>query len=177
MCFNPRMPTNEWLDDPEIQAQLRARSVRNGILRSAILWTPPFLGCLGLLLFFVYDQVTDGGRGTIFLLVILAIGTLLFGSQSIQALRDVTGTTRSTTGVVTRRWSKMDSLVMKTHYVRIGTTILRGDQDLLGDVLAGDTIEVRYYPHSAVAFAVTVIDKAPRVEPKTRTGLSFRGRK
>lgn len=156
---------------------MRARSVRNGILRSAVIWTPPFVACLGLLLFFLYDQVTDGGRGTIFLLVVLAIGSLLFGSQSIQALRDLFGTTRSVEGVVTRRWSKMDSLVMKTHYVRIGKTILRGDYDLLGDIQAGDTIEVRYYPHSAVAFAVKMLNQVPRTEPKARTGLSFRGRK
>ena len=170
------MPTNEWLNDPEIQAQLRARNVRNGILRSAILWTPFFVVALGAFLFFLFDQIVDGGRGTIFLVIVLAALSTLFGFQSIQATADLFGEPRTLSGVVLRRWSKMDSLVMRTHYMRIGKSILRGDAALIGDVNAGDTVEVRFYRHSAVVIALKTLDKVPPPEAKP-SRLPFRQRK
>ena len=170
------MPTNEWLDDPEIQAQLRARSVRNGILRSAILWTPFFVAALGAFLFFLFDQIIDGGRGTVFLVIVLAALSTLFGFQSIQAIADLFGEPKLLSGVVLRRWSKMDSLVMRTHYLRIEKTILRGDADLLGGVNAGDRVEVRFYRHSAVVIGLKTLEKAPEREAKP-SRLPFRQRK
>ena len=171
-----RMPANEWLDDPEIQAQIRARSVRNGILRSAILWTPFFVAASGALLFFLFDQVIDGGRGTIFLVIVLAVLSTLFGFQSVQAILDLFGEPKTLRGAVLRRWSKMDSLVMKTHYLRIEKTILRGDVDLIGGVNAGDIVEVRFYRHSAVVVGLKTIEKAP--EPAAKPSrIPFRQRK
>ena len=171
------MAANDWLDDPQIQAQLRQRSVRNGILRTAIIWTPLFLVCLGLLLFFLFDVVTGGGRGTVFLLIVLALVTLLFGSQSLQSVIDLFSAPSTVEGVVTRRWAKMDSLVMRTHYVRIGKTILRGDQDLLDGVRVDDRVVVSYYRHSAVVLDVQMIEQAARPETAPRRRLSFRERK
>ena len=171
------MAANDWLDDPEIQAQLRRRSVRNGILRSAITWTPLFLACLGLFLFFLFDILTGGGRGTIFLLVFLGVVTLLFGSQSIQSVIDLFSAPTTIEGLVTRRWAKMDSLVMRTHYVRIGKTILRGDRDLLDGVAAGDRVSVQYYRHSAVVLDVQMIDQAPKPEAQPKRRISFRDRR
>jgi hypothetical protein len=53
-------------------------------------------------------------------------------------------------GTVTRRWSKNDSIVLKTHYVRIGKRILRGDAYILDGIKEGDYIEVTFYPNAAV---------------------------
>ncbi|MGE5594550.1 MAG: hypothetical protein ACM3S1_00795 [Hyphomicrobiales bacterium] len=140
-----------WQDDPEIQKRLRENAVRNGILRTAIIWTPLFLVALCALLFFAFDMITGGGRATWFLLVVLGLFTLLFGFQSIQALLDLRSEPRSLEDIIVRRWSRSDSLVMRSHYIRLGNgQILRGDLDLLGDVREDDVVRVRYYPHSAV---------------------------
>jgi len=155
-----------WQDDPEIQRQLRERSVRNGILRSAIIWTPLFLITAGALLFFLFDMLTGGERGTWFLLVVLALFTTLFGFQSIHALLDLRGEPRETQDVVVRRWSRTDSFVMRSHYIRLASKqILRGDLDLLDGVREGDRVNVRYYPHSAVITWVERIESAEFSEP------------
>ena len=43
-------------------------------------------------------------------------------------------------GEVTRRWTRRDSLVLASHYVRVDKTILRGTLDLLLDVKVGDRV-------------------------------------
>lgn len=152
---------SSWQDDPEIAEQIRIRNVRMGILRSAIIWTPFFVLSLGAFLFFLFDQVTGGDRGSWFLLVVLAIFSLLFGTQSVQSLVDLFGKPRTMEGEVTRRWARNDSFVLRTHYVRIDKTILRGDRFLLDPIQAGDRVTATFYPHSAVLIS---IEKLP--EPK-----------
>lgn len=148
-----------WADDPEIQRVRRERAVRMGILRTALIWTPFFLVTGGAFLFFLYDQVLGEERGTWFLVIVLGGFATLFGFQSLQAVFDLFGQPRERRGVVTRRWARSDSFVFRTHYVRIGGHILRGDRDLLMDVKAGDEVVVRYYPHSAV---IVGLEKVPR---------------
>ena len=149
----------QWQGDPEIQRALRERQVRNGILRSAILWTPFFATLAVLLVFFFIDRIIGPDHGsTWFLIVVLTIGTVIVGSQSLQALFDLFQGPRTTEGTVTRRWSRNDALVMRSHYLRVGKAILRGDVDIIRDVKAGDTVEVRYYPHSAV---IVELEKKP----------------
>lgn len=144
----PKKP--EWYDDPEIQEQERHRRVRNGLKRSAIIWTPFFLLFAGLFLFYFIDIVTGGHRGTWVFIVILATLTTLFGVQSYQSISDLTHPTKTTTGRVTRRWARSDSLIIKSHYIRIGRQIFRGDVLVLDQVKAGSYVEVEYYPHSSV---------------------------
>jgi hypothetical protein len=149
----------QWQDDPEIQMHLRERAVRNGILRSAILWTPFFLVALGCLLYFGFDKLTGGDRGTWFLLVVLVIFNVLLGSQSIQSVADLLGKPHTVQGEISRRWARNDMLVVRQHYIRIGKRILRGDGDIIGDVKAGDTVKARFYPHSSVLVTVEKVEK------------------
>ncbi|MCC6381528.1 MAG: hypothetical protein IT304_03420 [Dehalococcoidia bacterium] len=148
-----------WEDDPQIQQARRERAVRMGIVRTALIWTPFFLVTGGAFLFFLYDQLFGEERGTWFLIVVLAGFATLFGFQSLQAVFDLFGQPKEVRGVVTRRWARSDSFVFRTHYVRIGGRILRGDRDLLMDVKAGDEVTVRYYPHSAV---IVALERMPR---------------
>jgi hypothetical protein len=151
-----------WQDDPEIQRQLRERAVRNGILRTALIWTPLFLLAAGALLFFLVDLLTGGDRGTWFLLVVLGLFTTLFGFQAIHALLDLRGEPKSIEDLVVRRWSRTDSFVMRSHYVRLASKqILRGDVDLLDGVREGDRVVVRYYPHSAIIVSCERIPEEP----------------
>ncbi|MCK9518514.1 MAG: hypothetical protein M0R74_05740 [Dehalococcoidia bacterium] len=151
-----------WQDDPRIQQQLRERAVRNGILRTALIWTPLFVLAAGALLFFLFDVLTGGERGTWFLLVVLGLFTTLFGFQAVHALLDLRGEPRTTEDLVVRRWSRTDSFVMRSHYVRLaGKQILRGDVDLLDGVREGDRVLVRYYPHSAVILSCERLPAEP----------------
>jgi hypothetical protein len=141
-----------WQDDPEVQRQIRMNAARGKILRSTILWMPLFLASAGALLWFGFDVFFNDGEngGTGFLIVILAILSVLFGFQAIQNVMDYFGEPKVERGVVTRRWAKNDSLVLRTHYVRIGKRILRGDAYILDGIKAGDYVEVTFYPNSAV---------------------------
>lgn len=154
----------DWSDDPEIQRQLRERSVRSGILRTAIIWTPLLLLSAGALLYFAIDMLTGGGQATWFLLVVLGLFTTLFGFQSIQAILDLRARPRETEDIVTRRWSRSDSLVMRSHYIRLtGRTILRGDAYTLDGISEGDRVHVRYYPHSAVLVSAERVVEPPDI--------------
>lgn len=124
-------------------------------MRSAVIWTPIFLVALFGFGFYLVDELFALNQGsTWFLVVALAVLASLFGFQSVQAILDLRSEPRELTGEITRRWSRSDSFVMKSHYIRIGGKILRGDVFLLAEVAEGDTVKVRYYPHSAIMAAL-----------------------
>ncbi len=151
-----------WQEDDELRIEMKKQSVRSRIMRSAILWTPLFLVSLGGTLFYLFDTATGGDRGgTWVLVVILAVLATLFGFQSVQSLMDLRAAPQSTSGFVTRRWSRSDSFVMKSHYVRIEKRILRGDLDLLDGIVEDDHVQVSFYPHSAV---IVWLEKTPPPE-------------
>ncbi|MFN0093829.1 MAG: hypothetical protein ACKVVT_03495 [Dehalococcoidia bacterium] len=156
-------------DDQALFEKQKRSAIRRSLIRTAIFWTPLFIAAFGAFLFFFFDKVTGGDRGTVFLLVVLALGSLLFGSQSIQAWLDLFGTPGEKVGVVTRRWARRDSLVMQTQYIRLdGKEILRGDRDIFDGLKAGDRVRVRFYRHSAVAFWTEKLAK-PAAEDVTGT--------
>ncbi|GIW14636.1 MAG: hypothetical protein KatS3mg063_0489 [Tepidiforma sp.] len=138
--------------DPELERELKARAVRAGILRSALLWVPVAAVTVGAFLFFLYDRTAGGGeRGsTWFLVVVLGFLAFLFGYQAVQSVLDLFAKPRVRQGRVTRMWSRRDSLVLKTYYVRVDRQILRADAHAVAGVREGDWVEVTYYPHSAV---------------------------
>lgn len=141
-----------WREDPQIMAEIQQRGVRGRLIRSALLWTPLFLAALTGAVWFFVDTVFLGGDhgGTWVLVVVLIILATLFGFQSIQSLLDLRSTPIEESGWVTRRWSRSDSLIMRSHYIRLGKRILRGDVDLLVNIKEEDWVEVKFYPHSAV---------------------------
>jgi hypothetical protein len=151
-----------WHDDPELEQAMRRNRVRGQILRSAIIWTPFFIAASGAFLFFFFDRAFLGGDhgGTWVLVIILLVLTILFGAQSVQSLMDLFAQPETERGIVTRRWSKSDSFVVKSHYMRMGSKIFRGDAYLLADIRADDEVEATYYPHSALLVWVEKV-KAP----------------
>jgi hypothetical protein len=151
-------------ENPALLDRERERSARNGIIRSAIIWTPFFLITGGALLFFFFDEVTGGDRGSWFLIIVLTIFAVLFGSQSIQAIADLLSKPRTMEGPVTRRWTRNDSLVLRTHYVRVGKTILRGDRLALEEIKTGDRVAVRFFAHSGVLIAIEKLAEPPKPE-------------
>jgi hypothetical protein len=146
-----------WQDDPAVQDALELQRARNRILRSAVIWTPFFVVSLAGLVFFFFDRLLTGGDngGTWFLVVVLGVLTFLFGFQSIQSLLDIFGHVHESTGLVTRRWSRTDSLVMRSHYFRLDNKqIFHVDTLQHREVKEGDRVRVRYYPHSSLVVKV-----------------------
>ncbi len=155
-----------WQDDPIVRDEMALHSVRAGLWRGAIIWTPPFLASAAGLVFFLWDLVTGGGRGGPIIVVIVAILAVLFGYQSIQSVLDLRGQPQEIEDVVTKRWHRNDSIVIRTHYIRLGPRlILRGDAVTLHDIKEGQRVAVRFYPHSAV-----VITIKPVPQPGAQSG-------
>ena len=156
-----------WQDDPEIVRATQRAQVRGRLLRSTLIWGPPFLASAGALVFFGYDRAFGGSEygSTWFLVIVLTVFSVLFGFQAIQSLLDYFGEPEVSTGFVTRRWARSDSLVMRTHYVRVGKQILRGDLLLLDGIREGDYVEATYYPHSAVLLWIEKKEAPKEAEP------------
>jgi len=158
----------KWHEDPEIRRPYAAAAARGGLIRTAVIWMPLFvLAALGML-FFLFDQLTGGDRGSWFLVIVLAVMTTLFGFQGMQATLDLAGEPREKTGEVTRRWSRSDSLVMKSHYIRLDSgEILRGNVILFDGIEAGDRVNVLYYPHSAVVIDLEKVRETTETQSGT----------
>lgn len=143
-----------WKDDPYLQATLAENRVRGGLVRSAVIWTPLFLIVAVALAYFAFDEITGGDSGSWFLVALLTVFSVLLGFQAIQPLLDLLGQPAEITGVVARRWSRTDSLVVRSHYIRIERKIFKIDRDIHGDIAEGDRVRVRFYPHSAAVIEV-----------------------
>src|SRR5690606_13032109 len=102
----------------------------------------------GAFLYFLAGQLFGFGGGTWFLVVVLGILSFLFGYQSTGALRDLMGGVTTIDGIVSKRWSRSDSLVMRTHYLRVEGKIFRINPAFHGEVKQGDHVTLRYYPAS-----------------------------
>lgn len=155
-----------WSDDPEVAARVHASRIRGGLIRSAIIWTPLFAIVFAGLLFALADVLFDLGHdSTWFFVVVLLVISGLFGFQASQALLDLRAKPRDLEGEVTRRWSRTDSFVMRSHYIRVGDRILRGDVFVLAGVEEGDRVRLRYYPNSALIAALDKVPQEPEPEP------------
>lgn len=152
-----------WQDDLALAEAREVAVARGRILRNACLWTPIFAAAALAFVFFFVDRLLLGGDhgGTWFLAGFLALLSFLFGFQAAQALLDLTGGAHEATAIVTRRWSRSDSLVMRSHYVRFeDARILRVGGEFFDSIKVGDRLRVRFFPHSAVAIWVEKLPPA-----------------
>lgn len=155
-----------WQDDPLLVEAEGERRAHMRLVRSAVLWVPPAVALLGALLFFTYDRATGPEYGaTWFLVGVLAFLALLVGFQAMQPVRDLAGGTREVSGFVTRRWSRTDSLVLRSHYVRLETKIFRIEAPFHLEVKTGDYLSIRFYPHSAMVVDMKKVPPPEGVEP------------
>ncbi len=134
-------------------------SPRGRLIRDAIFYTPIFAVCAVVLLLMVAGIVDRAIVG----MVLLAIVTFLFGYQSIQTLRDLGTRPGLVEGAVTRRWTKRDGFVVKTHYVAVNKAIFRIPVDAYLDLKTGDLVRIEAYPHTGL---VLRCDRTGRPEPE-----------
>lgn len=157
--------------DPSYRQAMEEARVRNGLIRSALIWTPLFLLSGGAFAYYFLGQLFGFGGGTWFLTVVLGFVAFLMGYQGINALRDLVGGPRETEGRVTRRWARRDSIVFQSHYIRLDKKIFRIDSVFHGDIKVGDHVRLRYYPASMVVLSAERLpaedDKAAEALPDT----------
>jgi hypothetical protein len=149
---------------------------RGALIRSAVFYTPLFLFTL-VAFVLMLTGVWDGG---IVLLVIAAICALLFGYQSVTALRDLgTKQLSVTQGPVTRIWSKMDLFVTRSYYINVNRTIFRIPLQAYWDLreeakrMRADgtdedyrmEVRVEHYPHTGNVVSVERIGVLPINQP------------
>jgi hypothetical protein len=141
----------------ERQSDSGERAARASLLRGALIYTP--LLCAGVILttLSILGRINAGAVLT----VIEALLTVLFAHQSIQSIRDLRARPVTTEGVIGRKWSKMDFLIARSHYIGIGHNIFRVsaiDWRLLEE---GDSVAIVHYPHTG-----TVVS-AEQLPPET----------
>lgn len=134
-------------------------SPRGRLIRDAIVYTPIFLLCAAVLLLMVIGVIDRAIVG----MVLLAVVTFLFGYQSVQTLRDLGERPRLFEGSVTRRWTKRDGFVVKSHYVAVNKAIFRIPVDAYMDVKTGDSVRIEAYPHTGL---VLRCERTGRPEPE-----------
>jgi hypothetical protein len=156
-------------------------SARAEVLRTAIFYTPLFLLTVAAALLMLVG-VWDGGP---VLFVIDLLLAFLFGFQSVQSLRDLRSELRKTRGPISRIWSKMDLIVTRSYYIRVGSSIfripfqdyydLREEAKQLKATGLEDEyrieVEVTHYPHTGAVEKVERlgqirIDEGPVSEPQ-----------
>jgi hypothetical protein len=164
-----------WEDDPVIREARSEQRARMRVLRTAMLWTPLAVVTLAALLFFTFDRIVGPDHGsTWFLVGVLSFLLFLFGFQSLQALLDLFAKPHAVEGYVTRRWSRTDSFVVRTHYIRLEPKhIFAIQRDLHGDVRPGDYLAVRFFKRSAVVISVRKVEppQGPPSPPPRIKGL------
>lgn len=155
-----------WMEQAEGRDEAERRA-RAGLVRSVLAWGPFAAASIGAFLFFAFDRIVLGSDygSTWFLVVLLAIFSFLFGFQAIQPLLDLFGRPKEVTAPVTRKWARSDSLIIRSHYIRLETGhIFRIDRALHGDVAVDDTVRVRFYPRSATVIELDVQKKVQEEE-------------
>jgi hypothetical protein len=104
------------------------------------------------------------------LTVIEAIITLLFAYQAIQSLRDLREELVRTEGVVGRKWSKMDFIINRSHYIAIGRSIFRLPVEDWYDLAEGDRLGIVHYPHTGTVAGVERLGFGGVERPERRPG-------
>ena len=141
------------------------RSARLAVVRAALIYTPLFLVCAVLTILSAAGTINAG----IVLTIIGAGITLLFGYQSIQALRDLRANLTSTEGVIARRWSKMDLFITRSHYISVNRNIFRLPVEDWYNLAEDDIVTITHYPHTGAVAGVEKTGHAnPKQEPRRR---------
>ncbi|MGI8550811.1 MAG: hypothetical protein ACR2PL_08505, partial [Dehalococcoidia bacterium] len=88
--------------------------------------------------------------------------------QSIQALRDLRADLVRSEGVIGRRWSKMDLVVTRSHYIAIGRSIFRLPVEDWYHLAENDRVLIVHYPHTGAVAKVERLEQAPSPDRRRR---------
>ena len=101
------------------------RRARRALLRSALIWTPPFVLFTALTAFNLI-RALEGNTEVWIVAVLTGLIALLVAFSSLQALRDLSAIPMGTRGAIDRKWSKSDLFFLfPGHYVLVHQRIFR----------------------------------------------------
>jgi hypothetical protein len=148
-------------------------TARSSVIRTAVFYTPIFAFTIVVALCILLG-VWDLGP----VLLVLDLGlAVLVGFQSIQSLRDLRTTLRTTRGPVQRIWTKADiPLVSRSHYISVNGTFFSIPADAHFDLkeevkrmrsagIEDDyyiEVEVVHYPYTGTVESVKRLGQIPR---------------
>jgi len=138
-------------------------SARAAVIRAALIYTPLFVAGAALTVLSIAGPIDAG----IVLTIIEAGVTILFGYQSIQAIRDLSAELVRTEGVIARRWSKMDLFITRSHYISVNRNIFRLPVEDWFGLAEDDIVVVTHYPHTG---SVAGVEKIGQSKPKREPG-------
>ena len=136
------------------------RAARSSLVRTALVFTPMFLLSLGGIGLVILNLVREGASGLIFTLVLLALAASLTGYQSFQSLRDLRISPHVSRGVITRKWSRADLFIMRSHYIYVDRSVFKVTPLIYAELEEGDSVSVTHYPHTSTVISVELEERA-----------------
>jgi hypothetical protein len=137
---------------------------RRSLLVQAIFFTPLMLGGLALVAYLVLRALDGADGGDIFLIVVVAVVTLLIGFQAITALLDFRSDPITTEGRVGHRWMRHDLVILgESCFIRVeseerGNPIFKIDRFWWEQIQTGDLVTVVHYPHTLAVESVEKVE-------------------
>lgn len=130
------------------------RAARASLVRTALVFTPLLLlsvaGAGGV----IFYLVREGPSGLIITLTLLCLTTFLTGYQSVQSLRDLRSSPKTTTGLIGRKWNRADLFVLRSFYIYVESRVFKITPLIYHELEEGDTVSVNHYPHTNTVISV-----------------------
>lgn len=142
-------------------------AARRSVMRSAIIFTPIFLVLLVTLVAMIADRAGGGSGGSVLLIIIVGLLTVLFGFQSITALRDLRTAPRETQGVVHRKWSRSEVIFWRSYYIGVGRDIFRISALAYHMIETGNEVLIVHLTHTSAVESVSIIREERPALPAT----------
>ncbi len=133
------------------------RSARFTLIRDAAIYTPLAVAGTALTVLSAIGTIDAGS----ILTGIEALITLLFIYQAVQAWRDLRSPLVRTEGVIARRWSKMDFILTRSHYIAIGRKIFSLPVADWYQLEENERVALLHYPHTGTVAGVQRVSGAP----------------
>jgi hypothetical protein len=139
-------------DPPGVEEAHRA--ARASLVRTVLVFTPLLLLSLAGVGGVIFYLTREGPSGLILTLMLLCLAVFLTGHQSVQSLRDLRSSPRLTTGLVDRKWSRADLLVLRSFYIYVDRSVFKVTPLIYHELEEGDTVSVNHYPHTNTVISV-----------------------
>lgn len=132
------------------------RRARRGLVRSALITTPPFV-LFTVLTTFNLIRAAEGNSGVWIVTALTALITILFATTAVKSLLDLFGDPIEVSGLIKKKWIRSDFFLLRRYYVEVGDVIFRVRKDQFRSLPAADRpIGIYHFPHTQ-----TVIDWWP----------------
>jgi hypothetical protein len=135
------------------------RAARASLVRTALLFTPLFLLSLAGMGVVIWELVSEGPSGLIITLLLLCLAAFLTGHQSIQSVRDLRSSPRISNGLVDRKWSRADLVILRSYYIYVDRSVFKVTPLIYTELEEGDTVSVNHYPHTNTVISVELEER------------------